>query len=187
MIDAAAPAFPRYAFVSVPDERFGELLQVEGVVGYVRNGNGGPAHVPDAVVAELLARSNGETLPTPEARCPFQRGERLIVRDSGVAAGHTARFERPLGGGLAVVLQEWLGRWVPVTVQIDDLDCRSATARGSAGGATGSSGEDEKGEMFSTIAFRKPCLRFTRLTYEVSPVGNSIDHPAGGSPWPTTS
>jgi transcription antitermination factor NusG len=122
MVDAAAPAFPRYLFVSAADDRWGDLLATEGVTGFVRNGGGGPAHVPDTVIADLLARANGETLPVPEARCPFQRGERLIVRGAGVAAGHAAQFEYALGDGLAVVLQEWLGRWVPVTVQLDDLD-----------------------------------------------------------------
>ena len=49
-------------------------------------------------------------------RCPFQKG------GTGIATGYDALVEHALPGGRAVVLQEWLGRWVPIEVAIEVLD-----------------------------------------------------------------
>jgi hypothetical protein len=62
------PAFPRYVFARIPDERWTEFFeQVEGVAGYVRaSRGGGPAHIPSTVVDALLARAPDGILQPPE-------------------------------------------------------------------------------------------------------------------------
>jgi transcription antitermination factor NusG len=123
VVDIVVPAFSRYVFARVPNERWGEFFdQVEGVVGYVRNGDGGPAHVEPQVIADLLARAVDGFLPPPETPCPFRAGERVIVRGGGLIAGYYGVFQHALDDRHAVIEQEWLGRMVPVTVRIDDLE-----------------------------------------------------------------
>jgi hypothetical protein len=123
-IDVELPAFPRYVFARIPDERWGEFFeQIEGVAGYVRaSRGGGPAHIPNAVVDALLARAPDGILQPPEVPCPFRPGERVIVRGRGLAAGYEGRFQHALDGVHAVIEQPWLGRWVTVTVRLDDLE-----------------------------------------------------------------
>jgi transcription antitermination factor NusG len=123
LIAVERAAFPRYIFVRIPAERWVEFFeQTEGISGYVRNGDGGPAHIPDIVITELVARAPNGLLAQPEAPCPFHHSERIIVRGHGLPAGYEARFEHALPGGRAIVLQEWLGRWVPIEVALNDLD-----------------------------------------------------------------
>jgi hypothetical protein len=54
--------------------------------------------------------------------CPFAKGERVIVRRLDAVAGHFARFDTALLGGRAVVELDWMGRWCPIEVALDDLD-----------------------------------------------------------------
>ena len=49
LVDVLTPAFPRYLFVIVPDARWDELHSIEGIAGYVRDGAGTPARVPNGV------------------------------------------------------------------------------------------------------------------------------------------
>jgi transcription antitermination factor NusG len=130
MIDVDRAAFPRYIFVRIPAERWVEFFeQVEGVAGYVRNGDGGPAHVSDSVIDGLLARAPNGLLAQPEAPCAFRLGERVIVRGYGVVAGYEGVFQHALDGVHAIIEQSWLGRQVPVTVRLDDLEHLSSRRR----------------------------------------------------------
>ena len=122
IIDAFRPAFPRYLFAQIPDERWMEFFeQVEGVCGFVRNGDNGPAHIASDIIGGLLARAPNGVLPEEPKRCPFARGERVIVRGAGLVAGYFGIFQHPVDGEHAVIEQEWLGRSVSVKVRLDEL------------------------------------------------------------------
>ena len=113
----------------MPNERWDELRSIEGVAGYVRDGDGGPARIPDAVVADLLARAPDGILQRPEAPCPFRPGERVIVRGDGLVAGYHGIFQNALDSEYAIIEQAWLGRMVSVRVRINELDPASEGRR----------------------------------------------------------
>ena len=110
MVDAVAAAFPRYIFAVVPDGRWDEMHSVEGVAGYIRNGDGtGPyprhrgrrwvARAPDrhpSSCANAAAASPGEREVGAQLDC--QRCQRRVVADlqrseRGRSDAETATFE----------------------------------------------------------------------------------------------
>jgi transcription antitermination factor NusG len=122
MQDVVVPALGSYVFTRVEPVRGDELRSVPGIRGFVRDrASGGPAQVPDTVVAELLSRAPTEVLPAPERPCGFRPGERVIVHGSGLIAGHAGVFQQAINGEHAVIEQEWLGRTVSVTVRLDEI------------------------------------------------------------------
>lgn len=137
--------------------------QVEGVAGYIHDGNGGPAHIPPQVVADLIARAPDGFLQLPETPCPFRHGERIMVRGGGLIAAYYGIFQHALDGQHAIIEQEWLGRLVPVTVRLNDLDPMQPRAApnpdgGDAQGTVNGASAAARGSSIAQID-QRPALR----------------------------
>jgi transcription antitermination factor NusG len=121
-VETLRAAFPRYLFVAVAPGRWPALLAIEGVTGYVRDADHGPVRVASNIVDGLIARADAAgVLPEEPKRCPFARGERVLVHRLDTATGHFARFDTALPNGRAVVELDWMGRWCPTEVALDEL------------------------------------------------------------------
>jgi transcription antitermination factor NusG len=121
-VETLRAAFPRYLFVSVAPGRWPALLEIAGVTGYVRDADHGPVRVAPEIVDDLIARADAAgVLPEEPKRCPFARGERVIVNGGGLVAGYFGIFQHPVDGEHAVIEQERLGRTVSVKVRLDEL------------------------------------------------------------------
>jgi transcriptional antiterminator RfaH len=87
-VEASPLLFPGYAFVVI-ELQWHAAHRAPGTLGLVMNG-GGPAHVPDAVVAELRAREVGGLIEL--ARPPgLRRGAKVRIT-SGPFAGQLGLF-----------------------------------------------------------------------------------------------
>lgn len=116
------PYFPRYLFVQACLETVGEsvLQWVPGAVGLVRFG-GEPAVVPDHFMHDLKK----QVIAFEQAGGPpgddLKHGDRVRVT-SGPFADYEGIFHARLSGEERVqVFLEWLGRRIPVSMNMRDL------------------------------------------------------------------
>ena len=75
-VEATPLLFPGYAFVVI-EARWYDAHRAPGTLGLVMNG-GGPAHVPDSVIAELRSRECNGLIELPKSRGP-RIGSRVKV------------------------------------------------------------------------------------------------------------
>jgi transcriptional antiterminator RfaH len=111
-----APFFPRYIFVAMDMESqrwraVSSTIGVSSLVGW----EGGPAHVRDAVVAQLRAREDATGFIADRDLSSFRRGDRVRVCD-GAFAAIAGLFDFVTEAGRVAVLLDLLGRKVRVVL-----------------------------------------------------------------------
>lgn len=119
-IERFATAFPRYIFVYVRDAFWEIIREVMDVIDFVRIGIT-PARISDEVVESLRSRLDTHGVLPIEEKSRFQFGERVVIKGTKAVSGHEALFQYPLHGGRVCIMQEWLGRFVPVEIDERDL------------------------------------------------------------------
>ena len=75
-VDVTPPLFPGYCFVAI-ELQWHAAHRAPGTLGLVMNG-GGPAHVPDSVIAELRSRERNGLIELTKPRGP-RMGSRVKV------------------------------------------------------------------------------------------------------------
>jgi len=129
LIERVAAAFPRYVFIATNGLH---LLfdQVHDIIDYARDNANQIWRGDQHVLSEILARTDAEGfLPIQEIPCAFRLGEHVIVRGDNIITGYQAVFQRSIGNARAIVEQQWLGRYVPIVVQICDLEALTERRR----------------------------------------------------------
>lgn len=114
--DRLLPAFRGYLFIAASNQ-WDFLRDYCGVSRFVSR------ELPSGIVPSLvgLADSN-DVLPTVEIpSCPFKQGQRVHIHGMSLLAGNVAIFENLADNDSAVVLLDWMGRWVPVLVDLRDI------------------------------------------------------------------
>jgi antitoxin (DNA-binding transcriptional repressor) of toxin-antitoxin stability system len=120
IVDRLFPAYPRYLFVATTAawELRQRFLQI---IDFVRQGER-IAILPDGTVTALLAAAKDAIIPTPDISSPrFHRGDQVVIRGNGVLSGQYAVFQHPLTPEAALIEIDWLGRWIPVSIDDRDL------------------------------------------------------------------
>jgi transcriptional antiterminator RfaH len=104
-VEVNPPLFPGYCFVLIVLQ-WHAARWCPGVFNLIMDGSG-PAHVPDAVIAEIRARERGGLieLPKPPALKP---GDRVRIT-SGAFGGHLALYAGQTGHERVAVLLQFLG------------------------------------------------------------------------------
>lgn len=125
VIERILPAFPRYIFIN-PIQCWDVLRDATRVLGLVMFG-GEIGVVPGREVDKLIERCGGTHMLPPEAIPePFQRGDRVVVGGYGPASGHQAVYQGVAEDGRLRLEFEWLGRYVPVDVDMRDVSVISS-------------------------------------------------------------
>jgi transcriptional antiterminator RfaH len=119
-IDTLQPAWPGYVFIRAHGA-WDEIRDIKGTIDFVRFG-GEPARVSDSVIAGLLARAPDGILPVEPKKARFGFGERVRIKGSGLLAGHAGIFQYVVDDHRVIVLQEWLGRFVPIELDENDIE-----------------------------------------------------------------
>jgi len=122
-VQVSVPAWPGYIFVRVANA-WDAILEIAGVVDFVRFGVE-PARVSDEVVDGLLAYAPGGMLPNAPKTARFTFGQAVRVRAYGLYLGYGAIFQHNIDDSRVIVLQEWLGRLVPVVYREDDIEAET--------------------------------------------------------------
>lgn len=115
--DRLLPAFPGYLFI-VAQNAWDTLRIFFGIANFVGHG-----HAIEAAVNSLLriADENG-VIPTPELSSQrFKLGDRVVINGIGVLAGQRAIFQHLVDETRAMVLIDWMGRYVPIAIDERDL------------------------------------------------------------------
>lgn len=129
------PAFPGYVFLD-PRACWEPLREEFGIIEFVRSVDQRIAELPEAVVASLVrialrVGDEADVLPVEEPRSRFEHGDRVLIRGMTLLAGQWAVYQHALEDQQAVVLIDWMGRWVPVALDERDLTGEQKTrARG---------------------------------------------------------
>jgi hypothetical protein len=119
--DRLLVAFPGYIFVAA-DGRWDFLRQRCGITRFVRR-----QLLPGIVPSLVAATDENGVFPTielPSRR--FHQGQRVRIHGMSLLAGHIAIFQNLVDNDSAIVLLEWMGRWVPL--QIDERDLMPETS-----------------------------------------------------------
>lgn len=124
-VDSLQPAWPGYVFVRAYGV-WDEVRDIKGAIDFVRFGTE-PARVSDDVVAALLVRAPDGILPVEAKKARFRFGERIRIKGTGLLAGHTGIFQYVVDDHRVIVLQEWLGRFVPIELAEDDIETEPPT------------------------------------------------------------
>ena len=104
-VEVTPPLFPGYAFVTI-ELQWHAAHRAPGTLGLVLNG-GGPAHVPDGVIAELRARERGGLIE-PSHASGLRRGARVRVT-TGPFAGQLGLYAGMRPRDRVTVLMTLLG------------------------------------------------------------------------------
>lgn len=114
-----SPAFPRYIFVAAKGH-WHDLVAWSEIIGFVSFD--AVAEVPQKIIEGLDASADDGVLRISEApQCRFKRGDRVRISGPSLVSGYNGIFHSMLDDGKAIVLTEWMGRWVPTNVRNEDL------------------------------------------------------------------
>jgi transcription antitermination factor NusG len=118
------PAFPGYVFLD-PRACWEPLREEFGIIEFVRSGER-VAELPETIVVSLVRIAmqigdEADVLPVEEPRSRFCQGDKVLVRGMTLLAGQWAVYQHALEDEQAVVLIDWMGRWVPVALDERDL------------------------------------------------------------------
>jgi hypothetical protein len=123
-IDKLAAAFPGYLFVAARDQW--DLLRERcGIARYVHR------NLPISTVPSLVAKADiQDILPSIEQPSRFSFNERVVIRGASLLAGHLGVFQNMVTEFEAIILLDWMGRFVPVAVDERDLIRLTETPKG---------------------------------------------------------
>lgn len=130
IIERVAPVFPGYIFVWARNA-WAVIKNIIGVRGFVRFGDGiedVPSHVVEGLCAQ--ADDNGVlSWSTPVYDVPgFMPGDTVSVfLSQGVTL--QGQFQSLIGPDRAVILLDWMGRMVPVSVNVSECNPVASTRR----------------------------------------------------------
>lgn len=124
VVNQFKPAFPRYLFVKA-EERWREIREIGGIVGFLRDLEGYPARVDDVVVDGLLQRSTAvcekTVLVVPPRQSKFKFGDNVQVVGNSLISGRKGMFQQLSGDMHATLLIEVMGRFIPFRVPEAEL------------------------------------------------------------------
>lgn len=114
------PAFPRYIFV--PFAACWELLRdISDIVSIVMFEKGKAASVRQPVIEKLVSLCVDGVLAEPATAARFNAGDEITVTGIDGMLSQKGRFHHDCGDGRSVVLLDWMGREVFVSVNDADL------------------------------------------------------------------
>jgi hypothetical protein len=122
--DRFYPAFPSYLFVSA-SENWDFLRDRCLITSFVSRA------LPAGVVPALVAVADDKgCLPTPDVTSErFKTGEQVMIGGMSLLSGTVAIFQNMVDEFSAIVLVEWLGRFVPTTIDERDLNAEISSSR----------------------------------------------------------
>lgn len=129
IVERIAPVFPGYIFVFARNA-WVTIRNIIGVRGFVRFGSR-LQDVPPRVITDLRAQSDEQGVLSwqmPEYEAPFQSGDLVSVL---LSQGTTLQgvFQHLLSSERAVILLDWMGRMVPVSVNVSECKLVVASKR----------------------------------------------------------
>lgn len=115
------PMFPRYLFIHLDDstDDWGPIRSTVGVANMVRFANRA-AKVPDALIATLQSREDGEGVQQLE-RCALARGERVRIEE-GPFAGYEALFEAVTSQSRVLILLDIAGKQARIKIDENSIE-----------------------------------------------------------------
>ena len=119
-VKATVPAWPGYIFVK-PQNAWEAVRDIRGVIDFVRFGPE-PARVSDEVIDSLLTYAPGGVLPAETKVAKFKFGQQVRFRNPGLMFGYSGIYQHNVDDHRVIVLQEWLGRFVPIELNEDDIE-----------------------------------------------------------------
>ena len=122
------PLFPGYLFahIDINDESWLAARSAPGIA-YFLGSELAPSPLPDDLIAAIRMRADLQSAQEPVI--PFQQGDAVVIR-SGPFAGIEAVFDGCLSGrGRVRVLLEMLERYVPVALDVYQLE-KPSSGRG---------------------------------------------------------
>ena len=124
VIERILPVFPGYIFV-LARNAWRAIQEIIGVLGFVRTLDGRPETVPNRVVNGLRAQSDEKGVlswpPPAYISSRFRVGDIVRVYPAGIPEGLRGVFHQLLTPERAVILLDWMGRMVPLSVDERDL------------------------------------------------------------------
>jgi transcription antitermination factor NusG len=132
LLEQVRPVFPGYVFVVARDAWI-VLRNIVGVLGFVHFGDR-LENVPDDVVEGLRAQADADgvlnwSLPDGGAEPRLRQGDAVQVTLSG--ATYRGAFFAYLAFDRAIIHLDWMGRMVPVSVNLCDLGLEVRRSSGS--------------------------------------------------------
>jgi transcription antitermination factor NusG len=122
VVDNFRPIFPGYIFIR-PKNQFDLVLGISGVLGFVKF-DGTVTDVSE-VVETLEIESHGTNVirrcGTEIVESLFTRGDKIRLVE-GVASGCTGFYHQSVNRDRAIVMVDWMGRLVPLTVKMDAIE-----------------------------------------------------------------
>jgi transcription antitermination factor NusG len=117
-IEVRAPLFPGYCFLTIEAQWHAARWSV-GVIGLIMDGIR-PAHVPDAVIAEIRSRERNGLVELPR-REGFKVGDKVRVR-AGPFTNHLALFQGQRPRERVEILLQLLGGVTRVELAESDIE-----------------------------------------------------------------
>jgi hypothetical protein len=110
-------AFPSYIWLT-PKDAWAYLRERFGIAHYIGHGS-----VIELAMNSLLKVADSDSvIPTPEiVSSRFTHGDHVFINGMGMLAGQRGVFQHIIDEMQAMILIDWMGRWVPVAVDERDL------------------------------------------------------------------
>jgi transcription antitermination factor NusG len=122
VIERLVPAFPRYIFIPEPFV-WRTLYLVPQITSILASPNGIPWLVRHEEIESLRLRCiDDDTFPAIKVPDPFKRGDIIIVTGHHPFNGHRGEYQNMLTDQTALFLFDWLGRKVPISVDVSDVE-----------------------------------------------------------------
>ena len=122
------PAFPSYIFVPFVF-CWDVMREIKDVVGIVMFENGKPARVRQTVIDKLGSMCADDVMIEPQPRARFQAGDRVTINSIESTVTQKGTYHRSCGDGRSIVLLDWMGRSVFVSVNESDIDLQGIAVR----------------------------------------------------------
>jgi transcriptional antiterminator RfaH len=105
-VEVRKPLFPNYLFIVIQVGWY-QARYCPGIASLIMN-NAGPAHVPDAVIAEIRARERNGLVELPKPPPRFRPGDPVRIL-AGPFQSHLALFDNMTSHERVIVLLRLLG------------------------------------------------------------------------------